>query len=281
MGEAVERAMEIPYRVKLDVFEGPLDLLLHLIRENEVDIYDIPIALIAEQYMATLDLMKTLNLDMAGEFLYMAATLAHIKSKMLLPPSEDEEPEEEDPRAELVAQLLEYQRYKEAAAQLDARPQLYRDLFPRAVDASWSEGEAEGGALVEVSVFELMQAFRRLLDKLPVETVHEITVEKITLQDKVHELLERLAGVDSLSFEDLLSPETTRRGLVLSFLALLELARLRIVRVLQATAFGSIWIEKAVSELPDEREFIGRVSDGGAGPGGAPAGSGKLREGEA
>ncbi len=273
--------MAIPYQVKLDVFEGPLDLLLHLIRENEVDIYDIPIALITEQYMATLDLMKTLNLDTAGEFLYMAATLAHIKSRMLLPPSEDEEVDEEDPRVDLVAQLLEYQRYKEAAAELDARPQLYRDLFPRAVDASGLEGGAEEGPLVEVSVFELMEAFRRLIEKLPAETVHEITVDKITLQDKVHELLERLAGVDSLSFEELLSPETTRRGLVLSFLALLELARLRIIRVLQVTAFGSIRIEKAVSDLPDERELIGRVSVNEAGPAGAPEGSGPLREGEA
>ena len=274
--------MEIPYQVKLDVFEGPLDLLLHLIRENEIDIYDIPIALITEQYIATLDLMKALNLDLAGEFLYMAATLAHIKSKLLLPPSEDEEDEEDDPRTDLVAQLLEYQRYKEAAEQLDARPQLYRDLFPRAVDVSELEGEQEEGPLAEVSVFKLMEAFRHLMDKLPADTVHEITVDKITLQEKIHELLERISGVDSIGFEELLSPETTRRGLVLSFLALLELVRLRIVRVLQVAAFGSIRIEKAVSELPDERELIGRVSanEGRAEDAPGPAGGG-LREGQA
>ena len=257
--------MESPMQVKLDVFEGPLDLLLHLIREHEVNIWDIPIALIAEEYMATLDLMKTLNLDLAGEFLEMAATLAWIKSRMLLPPDETEESEEGDPRADLVAQLLEYQRYKEAADALESRPQLFRDLFIRGAEPEDFASVEDGTPLVEVGLFDLMEAFRRLWEKMPEDVIHEITVDRITLQDKIHELLERLSTRESLSFEDLLSPEITRRGMVLSFLALLELARLRVVRVMQATAFGTIRIERAVSTLPDERTILAVTRDDDAG----------------
>ncbi|MGH9390295.1 MAG: segregation and condensation protein A [Vicinamibacteria bacterium] len=260
--------MESPMQVKLDVFEGPLDLLLHLIREHELNIWDIPIALIAEEYMATLDLMKTLNLDLAGEFLEMAATLAWIKSRMLLPPDETEESEEGDPRADLVAQLLEYQRFKEAADELESRPQLHRDLFIRGAEPEAFPPPEDGTPLVEVGLFELMEAFRRLWEKMPEDVVHEITVDRITLQDKIHELLERLTASESLSFEELLSPETTRRGMVLSFLALLELARLRVVRVMQATAFGTIRIERAVAAFPDERTILAATREDDAGEGG-------------
>jgi len=259
--------IESSLQVKLDVFEGPLDLLLHLIREHEIPIWDIPIALIAEEYMATLDLMKTLNLDVAGEFLEMAATLAYLKSRMLLPPDETEEGEEADPRADLVAQLLEYQRFKEAADELESRPQLFRDLFIRGAEPEAFEPAEEDTPLLEVGLFELMEAFRRLWAKMPEDVIHEITVDRITLQDKIHELLERLSSAESLSFEDLLAPETTRRGMVLSFLALLELARLRVVRVMQVTSFGTIRIEKAVAVLPDEREILAATADEEAGEG--------------
>jgi segregation and condensation protein A len=250
--------------VKLDVFEGPLDLLLHLIREHELDIWDIPIALIAEEYIAALDLMKTLNLNVAGEFLDMAATLALIKSRMLLPPAETDEGDEEDPRAALVAQLLEYQRFKAAAEELEARPQLFRDHFIR---GATDEGDLDPGEapLAEVGLFELMEAFKRLWDRAPEALIHEITVDKITLQDKIHEILERLEAAESLTFEELLAPETTRRGLVLAFLALLELARLRVVRVMQAVAFGTIRIEKAVASLAEDREWIARAAENAQG----------------
>ena len=263
--------MESPLQVKLDVFEGPLDLLLHLIREHEIPIWDIPIALIAEEYMATLDLMKTLNLDVAGEFLEMAATLAYLKSRMLLPPDETEEGEEADPRADLIAQLLEYQRFKDAADALESRPQLHRDLFIRGAEPEAFPPAEEDAPLVEVGLFELMEAFRRLWERMPEDVVHEITVDRITLQDKIHELLERLSSVQGLSFEDLLSPETSRRGMVLSFLALLELARLRVVRVMQATRFGTIRIERAVSALPDEGEILAATAE--EEPGEAPEGA--------
>ncbi len=284
-----EIGIALAYQVKLDVFEGPLDLLLHLIRKNEVDIYNIPIALITEQYLATLDLMKTLNLDVAGEFLLMAATLAHIKSRMLLPPSEDEEEEEDDPRADLVRQLLEYQRFKEAAEALEARPQLYRDTFLRGADLLDIEVAPEEEPLVEVSVFELMEAFRRVWERAPGDSFHEITVDKITLRDKIHDVLERLETAEEVTFEDLLTHETTRRGLVLVFLALLELARLRIVRIYQVIRYGSIRIQKAVGTLPEDREAIAQridieAQEAGAGkeptdtPGGEPAGEGPGEE---
>jgi segregation and condensation protein A len=294
-----EAGIALAYQVKLDVFEGPLDLLLHLIRKNEVDIYNIPIALVTEQYLSTLDLMKTLNLDVAGEFLLMAATLAHIKSRMLLPPSEDEEEEEDDPRADLVRQLLEYQRFKEAAESLEARPQLYRDTFLRGADLSDVEVAPEEEPLVEVSVFELMEAFQRVWERAPSDSVHEITVDKITLGDKIHDVLERLEGAEQVTFEDLLTPETTRRGLVLVFLALLELARLRIVRIYQVLRYGSIRIQKAVAMLPEEREAIARRIDietqeaevgkeqtdapgeeaaAGGGPGGEAAAGGQTKD---
>jgi segregation and condensation protein A len=250
--------MESAWQVKLDVFEGPLDLLLHLIREHEIDIYDIPIALITEEYIAALDLMKTLNLNVAGEFLDMAATLALIKSRMLLPPAETDETDEEDPRAALVAQLLEYQRFKAAAEELEARPQLFRDHFVRG--GTLDDVDPGEAPLAEVGLFELMEAFKRLWDRAPEGLIHEITVDKITLQDKIHEILERLEAAQALTFEELLAPETTRRGLVLAFLALLELARLRVVRVMQATAFGTIRIEKAVASLAEDREWIARMA---------------------
>ena len=166
-------------KVQLEIFEGPLDLLLHLIKKNEVSVTDIPIATITEQYLATLELMQTLNLDVAGEFLVMAATLIHIKSRMLLPAG-DEEPDEDegaDPRAELVRRLLEYQRYKEAAADLEQREILTRDVFVRASAPTEEAGPRE---FREVSVFELLGALKRVIERLPNDLVPEVTREHIT-----------------------------------------------------------------------------------------------------
>src|SRR5512135_3362122 len=154
------------YEIKLDIFEGPLDLLLYLIRKNEIDIYNIPIALITEQYLEYLDLMRSLNLDLAGEYLVLAATLIHIKSRMLLPPVEgdDEAEEGEDPRAELVQQLLEYQTFKEAALNLEGRPLLERDVFTRGAPLEEpAEAEEDEEAMIEVGIYELVQAFRRII----------------------------------------------------------------------------------------------------------------------
>src|SRR5512137_988423 len=163
--------------VRLDMFEGPLDLLLHLIRKNEINVFDIPIALITEQYLQYLKIMKELNLDIAGDYLLMASTLLQIKSKMLLPVSTEEEEEgEEDPRAELVRRLLEYQRYKEAATELERRPMKDRDFFVRPVPEDATEPREEK---FEVNLFELLEAFRQVLARVTSESVHEVQLEPI------------------------------------------------------------------------------------------------------
>ena len=166
----------LDYTFRLEGFEGPLDLLLHLIQKNELDIFNIPIALITEQYLEYLQLMKVLNLDIAGEYLLMASTLLHIKSKMLLPKSsEGEEEREEDPRAELVRRLLEYQKYKQAALELEKRPLLDRDVFIRLTPAEAEEAPEE--ERIEVNLFELLEAFRKVLERVKPEGVHEVVLE--------------------------------------------------------------------------------------------------------
>jgi len=178
-------------RVQVEIFEGPLDLLLHLIKKNEVSISDIPIATITEQYLATLEVMQAFNLDVAGEFLVMAATLIHIKSRMLLPLTDAEDDEEEgaDPREELVRRLLEYQRFKDAADQLERREVLTRDVFVRSVAPA---EKVPTPGFREVSVFELLTALKQVLDRLPKDVVHEVMLDKITVREKMTLLLDHL-----------------------------------------------------------------------------------------
>ena len=198
-------------RVQFEIFEGPLDLLLHLIKKNEVSITDIPIATITEQYLATLEVMQTFNLDVAGEFLVMAATLIHIKSRMLLPMADDEDDEEEgtDPREELVRRLLEYQRFKDAADQLERRELLTRDVFVRSV----APAEAiPAPGFREVSVFELLTALKRVLDRLPKDAVHEVMLEKITVREKMTLLLDQLRTQKKILFESLFAEVTNPDG---------------------------------------------------------------------
>jgi segregation and condensation protein A len=231
-------------RVQLEIFEGPLDLLLHLIKKNEVSIIDIPIATITEQYLATLEVMQTFNLDVAGEFLVMAATLIHIKSRMLLPMADDEDDEEEgtDPREELVRRLLEYQRFKDAADQLERRELLTRDVFVRSV-APAEEIPAPG--FREVSVFELLTALKRVLDRLPKDVVHEVMLEKITMREKMTLLLDHLRTQGKILFDSLFAEVTTRMEVVVTFLAMLELVKVRAIRIFQEEATGPIQIEAA------------------------------------
>lgn len=231
-------------RVQLEIFEGPLDLLLHLIKKNEVSITDIPIAAITEQYLATLELMESLSLDVAGEFLVMAATLVHIKSRMLLPPGDEEADEEEgnDPRDELVRRLLEYQRFKEAAEQLEQREILSRDVFIRS--AAPVEDVAPRG-FREVSVFELLGALKRVIDRLPKDVFHEVTLEKITMREQMTLLLDRLRTLRSLYFEALFDGVKSRMEVVVTFLAMLELVKVRAIRIFQEEMAGPIMIEAA------------------------------------
>jgi len=241
-------------QVQLGIFEGPLDLLLHLIKKNEVSITDIPIASITEQYLATLDLMQSLDLDVAGEFLVMAATLVHIKSRMLLPVGDDEAEEDEegnDPREELVRRLLEYQRFKDAAEQLGQREILTRDVFTRSMIPT---EDIPVPSLREVSVFDLLTALRRVLERLPKENVHEVTLEKITVREKMTLLLDTLHTHSKVLFDALFLEVKTRLEVVVTFLAMLELVKVRAIRIFQDIPGGPIQIEAAagMDAVPSE-----------------------------
>lgn len=245
----MDNEQTLNYAFKLDTFEGPLDLLLFLIKKNEIDIYNIPIALITEQYLQYLKIIKELNLDMAGEYLVMASTLIHIKSKMLLPPpDEPEEEEEEDPRAELVRQLLEHQRFKEAALSLKERPLLERDVFTRAAQLPEETEKitVDEEELTEVSVFELIEAFHRVISQLDKNELLEIDLEKLSLTDIINEVMDHLIVAKSSTFEDFLKGKRDRRRIIYTFLAILELIKLRMIKAYQTSVFGVIRIFPAV-----------------------------------
>jgi len=249
--------IEIPYQVRLDKFEGPLDLLLYLIKKNEINIYDIPITLIAQQYLDYLSVMKSLNLTVAGEFLVMAATLVQIKSRMLLPADETEADEEDgpDPRDELVRRLLEYKQYKEAASQLDNRERLWREIFGR--DQTPSEPVRSSEALLEdVTLFDLVDALQGILARIPNARLLEIIPENLTVKDRMNLILEVLDDKESITFLSLFEAQAHRLLVIVTFLALLELIRIKLVRVFQGEAFGPILVTRAFSpiigEIPDD-----------------------------
>jgi segregation and condensation protein A len=247
-------------RVQLEIFEGPLDLLLHLIKKNEVSITDIPIAAITEQYLATLEVIQSLNLDVAGEFLVMAATLVHIKSRMLLPAGDDvaeEDEDGEDPREELVRRLLEYQRFKDAAEQLGQREILARDVFIR---SGTPTEEVPVPNLREVSVFELLTALKRVLERFPKDNVHEVTLDKITVREKMTLLLDTLRAQSRVLFDSLFAEVKTRMEVVVTFLAMLELVKARAIRIFQDELGGPIQIEAAVGM--DEAPAVLVTADG-------------------
>jgi len=238
------------YTVRTESFEGPLDLLLYLIKKNEVDIYNIPIASVTRQYLEHIELMKELNLDIAGDFLVMASTLVQIKSRMLLPVSgeEEAEPEEEDPRAELVRRLLEYQKYKDAAERLAECEILGRELFARKFISPEFADMKPDDATPEVELFDLIQAFRSLLAKVPEDTFHEVGAEGLTITDRINEILDLLRGKESVTFERLFISPLTREYIIVTFLAILELCKLKMVKLLQANSFGVIWIVPTLLE---------------------------------
>jgi segregation and condensation protein A len=233
------------FRIALPNFEGPLDLLLHLIREHRLDILDIPIALIAEKYLAHLEAMKAIDLDIAGEFLVMASTLLHLKSRMLLPREEQAQavqsqgalaPEASDPRAELVRRLLDYQKYKYAAQQLALNDLLDRDVFPRRVrveEVPLDDGEV---GLQEVSVYRLIEALDRVLEKLIPKMQHEVVREHLSLSQAMLNIAELVrAATEPLTFEGLFVASAVRRrgDLIITFLALLELCKMKLLRATQ------------------------------------------------
>ena len=227
--------MEVP--VKLDIFEGPLDLLLHLIRKNEVDIYDIPISLITKQYLEYIDLMQELNIDLAGEFLVMASTLTHIKSRTLLPSHDPNQSDEEgdDPRLDLVEQLKEHMRFKEAADRLESRPWLDRDVFVRGgakEDVAQAQA-APGEEYIAAGLFDLIEAFRGLLSTRGTELSFSLPEAGITIEERMTQILNLVRDGSAVSFAQCFSRDHSRTELVVTFLAILELMRLGLIRAYQ------------------------------------------------
>jgi len=247
---------ELPYQVRIENFEGPLDLLLHLIKKNEINIYDIPIAVIAQQYLDYVEAMKELNLNVAGDFLVMAATLLQIKSKMLLPADESSTDEEDgpDPREELVRRLLEYKMYKDAAQQLDGQERIWREIFGRE-QAEQEHVGTEDSSLEHVSLFDLVDALKGVLDRQQGKQLLEITPDTLTVRERMNVILEMLEGKDSVTFLDLFDQSCHRLVIVVTFLAMLELIRLRIARVFQAETFGPILVSRTFSLVPDPAEL--------------------------
>ena len=239
-GDDLHQQASPAYTFRLEGFEGPLDLLLHLIQKNELDIFNIPIALITEQYLEYLQLMKVLNLDTAGEYLLMVSTLLHIKSRMLLPKSsEGEGEEEEDPRAELVRRLLEYQKYKQVAGELEKRPMLDRDVFIRLVAPE--SGEVPEEERIEVNLFELLEAFRQVLERVKPEVVHEVTLEPLSVEDKIQEILMLLKRENrSMAFHRLFPEQAPRKIIIITLLAILELVKMKRIRIFQLVPFETI-----------------------------------------
>jgi len=234
------------YKVKLELFEGPLDLLLYLIKKEELNIHDIPIAKITEQYLEALNVMKLLDLDIAGEFLVMAATLMQIKSRMLLPAEErpPEEEEEPDPRAELVQRLLEYQKFKEAAQHLASMEEKRRDVFPRPSAPLPQNPEGGEPAYFEASIFDLITAFSKVAARFSKEKFYDVVKDEFTVEGKVHEVLHLLAQENRIYFSELFKQSKNRFEVVATFLALLELIRLKEVIIQQREPFGEIEVSR-------------------------------------
>lgn len=240
---------EPQYHIRLPEFDGPLEILLHLIRTHEYDIYDIPIAEVTQQYLEMLELMRELNLNVAGEFVFMAATLIHIKSKMLLPPPHEDGTEEEDfedPRAELVARLLEYRKYKEAAQLLRQKELVRSAMWLRPVEAvaPFLSPKQEEEDLVEVDLFELVVAFRSVLERIRQRRAFTVERYAVTMDEMIDRLKDHVQPGTSLTFEQLFEDVHTREMLIVTFLALLELVRLRVLRVYQRKSFATIYVSR-------------------------------------
>lgn len=246
------------YKVQLEVFEGPLDLLLYLVKKDEVDIYDISIERITTQYLAYLEAFEVLQIEVAGEFLVMAANLLYIKSRTLLPKDQqmpEDEVEEDDPRWELIRQLIEYRKFKEAAAHLRDQEELQSALFPRAVslDPAHAPVIDENMMIGDVGIFDLINAFQRALKRLPAEEKQgEIHEETFTVTDRINHLMRMVDRGVSMKFEELFSEASTRSELIVTFLAILELIRMKQFQVRQEEQFGEIWLDRT---LPSNEEL--------------------------
>ncbi|HEY8087764.1 MAG TPA: segregation/condensation protein A [Polyangiaceae bacterium] len=251
-GESFE-AGAAAWSVSLPHFEGPLDLLLHLCQKHELDILNIPIGFVTEKYLEYLSVMELMQLDVAAEYLVMAATLAHIKSKMLLPtppPGQDDDPDAEegmDPRQALIKRLLEYQKYKLAGEQLAGRGVAGRDVFLRG--APVEEATSTGlPPLAELPIYALVDAFQKVLDRSKIKLSHDVVADRISLTDRIQELSDLLMARKRLAFDEMFAEAATKFDLVITFLALLEMTKLRMTRLLQTEPLGPLYIELSAAE---------------------------------
>lgn len=248
------------FRIQLPQFEGPLDLLLHLIKKHELDILDLPIAFVTERYLEYLRMMRELDLDIAGEYLLMAATLAHIKSRTLLPKAPQDQQddgasdEELDPRLELMRRLLEYQKYKAAAEELGGRPVVGRDVFGRGSPAVDAQGPPP---LAQLPILKLLDAFQAILERAQDRSAFQITAQRISLHERIVELTELMRERRTCVFAALFSGDVTRFQVVITFLALLEMTKVRILRVYQADPRAEIHVQYALldADAPAEESI--------------------------
>jgi segregation and condensation protein A len=233
------------YKIKLDIFEGPLDLLLYLVKKDHLNIYDIPIAEVTQQYLVYLELMKLLDLNIAGEFLVMAATLMQIKSKMLLPAEPNQQAEEEeDPRQELVKRLLEYEKFKEIAENLRQMETGQQEVFKRPKIESSEETNLETEMYFEASIFDLISAFSAALENVPKEVFYEVIKDEFTVEEKIHQILHLLLVKPSLAISELFGGAKNKIEIVVSFLAILELIRMKEIVAFQKEQFQEIKISR-------------------------------------
>jgi len=241
----------VDYKVKLDAFEGPLDLLLHLVKTNEVDIYHLPIATITDQYLAYVEMFQELDLDVAGEYLVMAATLMYLKSRLLLPADEgDEEEDGEDPAVDLVRQLAEYQRYREVADELRDRARLGRDVFrrePSPPDAS----DADDPGFQQVGLDRLFEALRRVLSRAAARMPHEVSGEAYSVADAVRTMVGKLRAAERTTFAELFSPDAARGLIIATFVGLLELIKMGIIQAEQRLNGDEIYLRLIDVDVDD------------------------------
>jgi segregation and condensation protein A len=231
------------YHVTLgELFDGPMDLLVHLVKKHELDIYDIPIAMIVDQYMAYITWMKAYCIDVAGDFLVMAATLAHIKSRMLLPVDETQEDEDEDPRLEIVRPLAEYLQIRHAAEDLTERDRLDWDVFVRSYTNGDESGDEEPEGLVQVSLFELIDAFQKIIERVSPQHFVNITLDTISVKSRISEIADILEKRGSVTFEEIFEEQATKGQIIVTFLAVLKMAKAQIIRIMQHVHSGIIRI---------------------------------------
>lgn len=238
--------------INLQVFEGPLDLLMHLIKKDHLSITDIPISNILDQYISYIELMKELNIDLAGEFILMAAELAHIKSKMLVYKNNDQENEEEDPRADLTAKLLEYQKYKRASEWLESQPRLHRDVFKKTDIEKPKEINLKEDQVLELDPFSLITAFQKILKEIPEIVNHEVVAERVSVTERIYEIMSQVKLNETVLFIDLFKNMKSRSEIVVSFLAILEMTKLKMIQVFQMEPVGPIRIKKIMNDVDQE-----------------------------